>query len=101
MLTIPAKRGRSPYYLAYTSLSEAQKKRRKRALSLEEVLVKLESTPGLLFPRGTTTYDVICTLQGWQLLKIRGQKIWVLPKHSSFGSTNHRQQKANNVNVAI
>lgn len=71
---IIGQRASSSYTVAYNALLNAQKRARRR-LRIQQVWHCLESTPGVVFPPGTTFDKILGKLETWQLIKIDGEYV--------------------------
>jgi len=69
----------SPYTLAHRVLLNAQQQNG-GTLEVSQVQDKLESTPGMVFTPGTTIEKVLKNLERWELVKINGRRVTVLPR---------------------
>jgi hypothetical protein len=67
----------SAYAIAHSVLSSAQR-RTGRPLNIRQVQECLESTPGLVFSRGTTMSSILGNLERWQLVKLDGEFVDVI-----------------------
>jgi hypothetical protein len=73
-------KAKSPYTLAYNVLLNAQSQNGAR-LHIRQVQEELESTPGIVFPPGTTVDEVLKNLESWELVQIEGKYVNVVAKH--------------------
>ena len=69
----------SPYTLAHRFLLNSQQQNG-GTLEVSQVQDKLESTPGMVFTPGTTIEKVLKNLERWELVKINGRRVTVLPR---------------------
>lgn len=60
----------SPYLLAHKAISDAYISKNGQPLNRKEVLESLETTQGLMFPRGKTLDMIIEKLKGFGLVEV-------------------------------